>query len=68
MEGPLPRYRKLVREGELNGDPLQQMMLEKLQLLWVRLGTKPDKPNRRRTYPNRASMSGAASGAARPWP
>jgi len=45
MEGPLPRYRKLVREGELNGDPLQQMMLEKLQLLWVRLGIKPEKPS-----------------------
>ena len=45
MEGPLPRYRKLVQSGELNGDPLQQMMLEKLQLLWVRLGTKKDKPN-----------------------
>ncbi len=40
MDGPLPRYRVLIAEGKLNSDPLQHIMLEKLQVLWLRLGEK----------------------------
>lgn len=38
MDGPLPRYRALMAKGALNPDPLQQIVMEKLQLLWMRLG------------------------------
>ena len=38
MDGPLPKYRALIAEGALNPDPLQQIVLEKLQVLWLRLG------------------------------
>jgi cell division protein ZapE len=38
MNGPISRYRKLIADGVLNTDPLQQIVMEKLQILWLRLG------------------------------
>lgn len=40
MDGPLPKYRALIADGSLNSDPLQQIVLEKLQILWLRLGER----------------------------
>ena len=40
MDGPLPKYRALIADGKLNSDPLQQIVLEKLQVLWLRLGER----------------------------
>lgn len=40
MDGPLPKYRAMIGDGRLNPDPLQQIVLEKLQLLWLRLGER----------------------------
>ncbi|HUF86644.1 MAG TPA: cell division protein ZapE [Thermohalobaculum sp.] len=37
-DGPLPRYRQLVRSGEIQADPAQRAAVEKLQLLAMRLG------------------------------
>ena len=37
MDGPLAKYRALIADGSLNPDPLQQIVLEKLQILWMRL-------------------------------
>ncbi len=36
-DGPLPRYRALVRSGEIDADPAQRAAVEKLQLLSMRL-------------------------------
>lgn len=36
-DGPLPRYRELVRSGEIHADPAQRLAVEKLQLLHMRL-------------------------------
>lgn len=38
MSGPLHRYRALVKDGSIISDPGQNMALEKLQMLWGRLG------------------------------
>jgi len=38
IEGPMPRYRQLVRSGEIQADPAQRAAVEKLQLLHMRLG------------------------------
>ncbi len=40
MDGPLPKYRAMIADGTLNPDPLQQIVLEKLQILWLRLGER----------------------------
>ncbi len=40
MDGPLPKYRALIAEGKLNPDPLQHIVFEKLQILWLRLGER----------------------------
>ena len=40
MDGPLPKYRAMIADGALNPDPLQQIVLEKLQILWLRLGER----------------------------
>jgi len=40
MDGPLPKYRAMIADGSLNPDPLQQIVLEKLQILWLRLGER----------------------------
>jgi cell division protein ZapE len=36
-EGPIPTYRRLIREGEWRPDPAQELAVEKLQLLFGRL-------------------------------
>lgn len=46
-EGPLPRYRALVRAGRLRDDPAQRLAVEKLQLLHMRLRDyDPARPKR----------------------
>ena len=41
--GPMPRYRALIADGELRADPAQRAAVEKLQILFMRLGDyKPD--------------------------
>ncbi len=37
IDGPMPRYRQLVRSGEIHADPSQRAAVEKLQLLHMRL-------------------------------
>jgi len=37
-EGPMQRYRALVAEGAIKADPAQRAAIEKLQLLYMRLG------------------------------
>jgi cell division protein ZapE len=47
MEGPMALYRRRVAEGALDADPAQRLAVEKLQLLWMRLGDyDPAKPKR----------------------
>ncbi|NBP72468.1 MAG: cell division protein ZapE, partial [Alphaproteobacteria bacterium] len=33
-DGPLFAYRSLIADGELHGDPIQELAAEKLQSLW----------------------------------
>ena len=42
MGGPLHTYRSRVADGSITSDPGQAMALEKLQLLWNRLGERRD--------------------------
>jgi cell division protein ZapE len=37
IDGPMPRYRQLVRSGTIQADPAQRAAVEKLQLLHMRL-------------------------------
>ena len=37
VDGPMPRYRELVRSGAIHADPAQRAAVEKLQLLHMRL-------------------------------
>ena len=37
INGPMPRYRELVRSGAIHADPAQRAAVEKLQLLHMRL-------------------------------
>jgi cell division protein ZapE len=37
IDGPMPRYRALVRSGDIHADPAQRAAVEKLQLLHMRL-------------------------------
>jgi cell division protein ZapE len=37
IDGPMPRYRELVRSGAIHADPAQRAAVEKLQLLHMRL-------------------------------
>ena len=64
MDGPLPRYRALVADGALNGDPQQQAALEKLQILWRRLGENAE----RRAAPKPRGFFGFGAKAAKKEP
>jgi len=45
MSGPIHTYRARVADGSVISDPGQAIAIEKLQLLWTRLGTRPsDRP------------------------
>ena len=37
LDGPMPRYRALINEGEIDADPAQRAAVEKLHLLHSRL-------------------------------
>jgi len=56
MDGPLPKYRAMIADGTLNPDPLQNIVLEKLQLLWLRLGERTYERDKQRP-PNQNAVS-----------